>query len=242
LLLPRVRDQQPTTFGSSSALHAKGCSLPEGQIIPLERITAVERILATPPAPLGPGSQGGGGSSWTRTKKTRIRKPLTTPTLFGTIHLLLVNTLISLEATNMNTLYTFGYGGKKVEELVQLQKKHNAVVVDARFKPYSRNFVWNQKRLIAALGAQNYIWMQGLGNENYKGGPIKFHDFDKDSKQVLALLQECNVIMICVCKNVHKCHRYNAAQKLQDIEAGLQVVHIDHEHAEAEHWVQKSFL
>lgn len=129
----------------------------------------------------------------------------------------------------MNTLskqkiYTFGYSGRQPQELAAIANFLNALVVDVRYSPFSRNAVWNKKELVALLD-KRYRHVKALGNVNYKGGPIKLLDPEKGIEEVRLLLAESPIILICVCKSVHWCHRKVAAELLGEA-TGAEIVHL----------------
>jgi uncharacterized protein (DUF488 family) len=75
----------------------------------------------------------------------------------------------------MYQLYTFGYSGRRPDQLRTLAERLRSVVVDIRFSPRSRIPPWTDGRLRKVLG-KRYRHLPALGNRNYKGGPIEFVD------------------------------------------------------------------
>ena len=71
----------------------------------------------------------------------------------------------------MYQLYTFGYGGRRPDQLRTLAVRLDGVLVDIRFSPRSRIPDWSAGRLRKVLG-ERYRHLPALGNRNYKGGPI----------------------------------------------------------------------
>ena len=87
-------------------------------------------------------------------------------------------------------LYTFGYGGRSVEELASIVAEYDAVIVDVRLKPFSGQKGWSLPELKARFG-EAYHWWRRLGNVNVKtGGKPKLCD----AKKGLALLVQQGVI------------------------------------------------
>ena len=127
----------------------------------------------------------------------------------------------------MKTVYTFGYGGKTPQELANTAASLGAVVVDIRFSPRSRRPEWNGGQLRDFLAGQGvrYAHAKPLGNENYKGGPIKLYQPDLGVKVVQALLDTQPVLLLCACREVATCHRLTAAELLQE-RLGVNVVHL----------------
>jgi len=124
----------------------------------------------------------------------------------------------------MHTLYTAGYTGLKPDQLKATAERLGAVVADIRFRPFSRNPAWSKVNAEKVLGAR-YVWVKGLGNKNYKGGPIAFDDLESGISLVGTLLETQPVILLCVCPDVETCHRKTAAEKLAEA-IGCEVKHL----------------
>ena len=109
-------------------------------------------------------------------------------------------------------VYTFGYGGRSVDELLELAEQLDAVIFDVRYSPRSRAPQWNRSHLQAVFG-ESYRHLRDFGNVNYRGGPIQIVDYEAGK----AAIEACNrnVILMCVCKDVHTCHRTFLAQRLK---------------------------
>lgn len=125
---------------------------------------------------------------------------------------------------------TVGYSGLDVDSLVSYAKEINAVVVDTRYRPYSRNPTWRKGNLIAQFrtgnGHQRYMHISDLGNLNYKGGPIAISDPEAGLPKVKALLDAgFRVILMCVCRDPERCHRSVVADMLVE-EYGVTVRHL----------------
>jgi uncharacterized protein (DUF488 family) len=128
----------------------------------------------------------------------------------------------------VNNLYTFGYGGKDVPALLDLLatlEPPKAIVVDTRYRPYSRNPTWAKGNLLGQLDSQ-YLHLPELGNVNYKGeGDIKIADLDAGGDKVGALLQVAPVVLLCVCKDVQFCHRKVVGEALAE-RFGVDLIHL----------------
>ena len=119
-------------------------------------------------------------------------------------------------------LYDIGYSEiKDANLLLRVAKKLDAIVVDARFSPRSRNPTWNQGNLKTLL-KDRYEHVQQIGNRNYHGGPIEFVDVDEGVEQVGNLLMLKSVILMCMCPNRDKCHRTEFA-KIFEQRTGIQL-------------------
>jgi uncharacterized protein (DUF488 family) len=109
-------------------------------------------------------------------------------------------------------LFDIGYSEIKDSKLLQkVAEKLDAIVVDARFSPRSRNPTWNQSNLVKLLG-ERYEHVQALGNRNYKGGPVEFVNTEEAIREVDNLLTQKPVILMCMCPNRERCHRTEFAR------------------------------
>lgn len=126
------------------------------------------------------------------------------------------------------TVYTIGYTGRTVEEIIQTAELTDAVVLDIRFNPRSRVPHWNKGPLSRALGAR-YVHLDALGNVNYRGdGPIQIKDPEAGVKAVEELIDAGrDVILMCVCKDLRTCHRLTVAELLTQ-RLGCEVQHVEH--------------
>ena len=127
-----------------------------------------------------------------------------------------------------NQIYTIGYSGRKPEEVKRIVEELGAVLFDIRFSPRSRDPRWAGGNVAKLLGA-NYRHVRELGNINYKGGPIAFVDLAKGID--LIRQAERPVVLMCVCKDHHTCHRAAAAETLR--EQGFEVTEITTRPAQA---------
>ena len=110
-------------------------------------------------------------------------------------------------------IYTLGYSGRSLASLVDLVQGLNAVLVDIRFSPASRNPDFSGRRLREALGEQ-YVHLKAFGNENYRnGGEVKLVDPSAGVAALRGIDQP--VILMCACAHYHTCHRRSVAELLQ---------------------------
>jgi uncharacterized protein (DUF488 family) len=123
-------------------------------------------------------------------------------------------------------VYTFGYEGKKIKELDAEVNRLGATIVDVRYAPYGRNKDFNRPELQRRYGAK-YVWIQELGNKNYKtGGKTEFVDAGLGARRLGSITSDGTpVILLCVCKNPETCHRNDLAKKLNE-ECGWEVHHL----------------
>ena len=83
--------------------------------------------------------------------------------------------------------------------------------------PYSRQPGWSKKSLQNLFGSA-YRHIPQLGNLNYKGEygeGIRIADMESGLKVVLDLLRQQPVVLMCVCRNFHACHRSVVAVELE---------------------------
>jgi hypothetical protein len=117
--------------------------------------------------------------------------------------------------------YTFGYQGKRPEDLQTFLTKSGALLCDIRYAPFSRIALWNKSQLAKRFDSA-YRHIPQLGNLNYKnGGEIEIADLDTGLALVLTLLEQRPIVLMCVCRELECCHRNLVAQKLEDVELGL---------------------
>ena len=106
----------------------------------------------------------------------------------------------------MYPIYFWGYSGHQMTDLQALQADTGALILDARYKPYSRfRPEWNQKRL-AELFGENYLHCPALGNVNYKDGPEMIQIADLEAGIAVIAAAGRPVIVICTCKTPDGCH------------------------------------
>jgi hypothetical protein len=125
-------------------------------------------------------------------------------------------------------LYTLGYSGWKMDELLHQMDELTALLVDIRYSPFSRHAIWAKSSLERALG-DRYVHVRALGNEHYKGGPVKLMDYDAGKLLVQSYLSTGrNTILMCVCEDVATCHRLHVAGLLEtDLGIGS-TIHLMH--------------
>ena len=124
----------------------------------------------------------------------------------------------------MFPLYTFGYSGRQPEELQAQAEQLDAMVADIRFSPRSRVPQWSGGRLARLLG-DRYHHLSALGNRNSKGGPIELVDVEQGIDQIADRLAHQPVILLCVCRDVQKCHRRLVAETIV-ARYGVRLIHL----------------
>ena len=106
------------------------------------------------------------------------------------------------------TIFTTGYlAGWTPDALAAAVTEQDAVLCDIRFMPRSRVPGWNRAQLERLMGAR-YRHLKALGNQNYKGGEIALVDITEGLRQIEALLDQFdNVVLMCACRDAQRCHR-----------------------------------
>jgi hypothetical protein len=116
----------------------------------------------------------------------------------------------------VNQLYDLGYmeigNIKSVEKAV---KELDAILLDVRFSPRSRNPQYNKSFLEKVFNTNpartGYLPVKDLGNRNYKGGPVDFVDIENGLAIIHTWLEIRPVILMCGCWNRAECHRLEIA-------------------------------
>jgi activating signal cointegrator 1 len=117
----------------------------------------------------------------------------------------------------MNTIFTYGYQGSTPEQLLGTIKELDAVLVDIRYSPWSPNPRWRKPALQVLVGADRYLWIQDLGNVNYKsGGPIRLLWPEAGVEYVRPILGRRPIVLLCACRDWETCHRRDAAEYLAE--------------------------
>jgi uncharacterized protein (DUF488 family) len=111
-----------------------------------------------------------------------------------------------------STLYTFGSENRSMAELVDEAARLKAVVVDVRIRPFSWWSDWTKSRLEALLG-DRYRWVEGFGNQSYKGGPFVLSDPEAGLEQIADLIKRGqNILLLGTEADPHICHRAYVAE------------------------------
>lgn len=121
-------------------------------------------------------------------------------------------------------IYTLGYIGWKLDEVAAAVERLDAVLVDVRMVPRSRNPIWNSTALAKRFGDGStgsprgrYVWLKQFGNRNYKGTfeQIEIVDFARGVVRLLELFPPAvgtsapgrPIILFCGCPDPGQCHR-----------------------------------
>jgi hypothetical protein len=135
----------------------------------------------------------------------------------------------------MATVFTVGYKGVPVDELLEKVESVNGVLVDTRFRPYSPAPMWKKHALEAKFGplaeGGRYLWLKGFGNENYQTPGmenVRLHDPEIASLGAAALVSKgFSPVLLCACTEPEHCHRSVAAEffRGQFPNEGIEIVH-----------------
>ena len=90
-----------------------------------------------------------------------------------------------------------------------------AVLVDVRYRPFSKAPQWQKRAFIEKFGGF-YMHVAAFGNKNYKGGPIEIAKPTEGLTLVMPVLAEQPIVLMCACPDYRKCHRTTVAQFLLD--------------------------
>lgn len=113
------------------------------------------------------------------------------------------------------TIYTAGYQAWRLEDLDAVAAQLGAAIVDIRFSPKSSREEWRKEALEDHFGAR-YYHIKALGNKNYQGGEIELANPRAAIAPVRQLLTHGPIILLCMCRDWHMCHRLDAAEFLAD--------------------------
>jgi uncharacterized protein (DUF488 family) len=124
-------------------------------------------------------------------------------------------------------LYTLGYAGRTLHDVVDTVARHQAVLLDIRYSPRSWQPQWTRTSLLAALG-EHYLHVPALGNRNYRGGEIEIVEYEAGRELVREQLSTGrSVILMCVCRDVATCHRLQVARRLEEDLRLPQTMHLE---------------
>lgn len=126
----------------------------------------------------------------------------------------------------MSTIWTAGYANATPESLRAAAEGLDAVVVDARYRPWSKGEEWRKPALQRLLGGR-YAHVPGWGNRNYKGdGPIELVDPQAAVLATQRLVEgHAGVLLLCQCWSWVTCHRRMCADVLEQA-TGWPILHL----------------
>lgn len=124
------------------------------------------------------------------------------------------------------TLYTAGYTGVSPDDLFNATVLLNAVLVDIRYSPWSKNPDWIQAAMEDRFG-DRYFYVKELGNVNYnkREEGIQLYDVETGLLRVCKIIKKFPAILLCACKQHETCHRRVVAEEMAQ-RYSLEVVHL----------------
>lgn len=126
----------------------------------------------------------------------------------------------------MAFIYTFGYGGRGVEELAALVELHGATIVDVRRVPFTKQPGWSRPELSHRFH-DHYVHVRALGNVNYeRGGAVKLQSAAKGLRLLVEMIRAGTPpLLLCGERNPAQCHRSTIAALVAK-QTGCVIVHL----------------
>lgn len=130
-------------------------------------------------------------------------------------------------------LYTAGYGNlPPAEFFATLARSPVHLALDARLQPWGWDPLYRGEAFLRALesegGAQRARWSRRLGNAaKADGGPMRLADPTVIADLLAVLRQGKDVLVICGCRDLARCHRRMIAELAQAAEPQLEVRHLE---------------
>ncbi len=128
----------------------------------------------------------------------------------------------------MKELYDLGYQNiKSHQTLVEVACILDAVVLDIRASPRSRDPRWNKRSLMTHL-VERYVHVADLGNINYRdwSAPIVIANIERGLDHIRHYLETNSVILLCACHSRDTCHRKVITDAFQK-ETGIASIPLD---------------
>lgn len=131
-------------------------------------------------------------------------------------------------------IYTMGYTGRQMDDIVAMTYELDAVLIDCRYVPFSMFAGWRKHAFVSAFVealdkrraeapeseqySERFIQLRyrhckGFGNENYKKPMegVRLHNPSMHEGEVRQLLQGYSIILMCSCIEPTGCHRRHVA-------------------------------
>ena len=112
-------------------------------------------------------------------------------------------------------VFTFGYGGKNIDQVFASLKSVRGYLIDIRENPYSQIPAYRKANLEQKFGRRYQHWGE-WGNVGRKDGKIQIASLECGMER----LQDClnrniyPLALMCGCKDFHTCHRGFIAKEL----------------------------
>ncbi|HEY4386203.1 MAG TPA: hypothetical protein VGN34_17235 [Ktedonobacteraceae bacterium] len=115
----------------------------------------------------------------------------------------------------IGSLETIGYTEEDAAQRVaHFMRRSHTVLLDIRFSPRSRLWVWNGSALQAVYGSvgelSRYVQVRALGNVNFKHPdlPIMLYQPEPPVQALAQALSDgYSFLLLCTCKRYETCHR-----------------------------------
>jgi len=127
-------------------------------------------------------------------------------------------------------VYTIGYGGRKISDVINILEKHDiTVVIDVRRFPKSKDPAFSRENLEKTLKENEieYVFLgESLGGF-VRGGYEKYmgtQKFMEGFNALLKIIERETAALMCKERNAKYCHRRFIAQRLENL--GVKVMHI----------------
>lgn len=114
------------------------------------------------------------------------------------------------------SIFTFGYGGRRLRGLEVIQRDLDAIIVDIRERPWSREPEWCYAHLTEIFGS-SYAHVGWWGNTARDPAAGRFVSWKLGYEQVAELLKQNRpLILMCGCRSGGGCHRSVIAKLLRE--------------------------
>jgi len=111
-------------------------------------------------------------------------------------------------------VYTTSFTDKDITQLPALLNSLDAVLIDIRFAPTSKQVQW-QKDYLRLLLKNKYLNVSHLGNRSSKeSGKLSIQNLNLGIKIITEL--KTNLLLMCECRRKEYCHRQLISQKLEE--------------------------
>jgi uncharacterized protein (DUF488 family) len=127
----------------------------------------------------------------------------------------------------MTDVYTFGYAGHDASALHAVVTELDAVLLDIRWTPYSKQPGWTGNEL-AERFAMRYLHVPAFGNVEHASGTIRLSAPSEGIATVFDCLTVGPVVLMCACRQFDRCHRSHVAALLTDAGLTTQELTIGH--------------
>ncbi len=138
----------------------------------------------------------------------------------------------------MNKVYTIGYEGKDIVDIIELlEDKGVSRLIDVRSSPKSRKEDFNKKNLKDKLFRKGIMYKHipevgGLREDYLK--IMEREEWRKGFEELKEVAEEAKTVLMCLEDNPMECHRMYISHELE--KEGWEVVHI----SEGGSWKEKS--